>query len=334
MSPSETSPTPSADNARIADMSEGGRSGTGGPQAMQVVAAQEKKSWMYKWADTGSKLFQIAALTVAGAWAWFGFKQSVAPGLETKVGVSSELHWVAVPGTKRGTKICEASLQVKVNNPGKSPFDVAKATVTGWLVPLKENGLFPTDASDPKAVSPGKVSLLKYFYTGNGGSVSHDVADHYTEGVENTASFDLFFKYKPLTLVAFYVQIEGKRPSSYRPFLAAQVPLKDSYTYQVGSTLRRELGQSYTGAQAGFTGEGSRTTLRDSFERNASASEDAAFYPPLDLQNSFPRQVPGGFRGETMPAISMHHNGVYWCHACKQTRPPQRKPSRSSRQAG
>jgi len=200
---------------------------------MQVVAAQEKKSWIHKWADTGSKLFQIAALTVAGAWAWVGFKQTVAPGLETKVGVSSELHWVAVPGTKRGTKICEASLQVKVNNPGKSPFDVEKATVTGWLVPLKENGLFPTDASDPKAVSPGKVSLLKYFYTGNGGSVSHDVADHYTEGVENTASFDLFFKYKPLTLVAFYVQIEGKRPSSYWPFLAAQVPLKDSYTYQV-----------------------------------------------------------------------------------------------------
>ena len=233
MSPSETSPTPSADNARIADMSEGGRSGTGGPQAMQVVAAQEKKSWIHKWADTGSKLFQIAALTVAGAWAWVGFKQTVAPGLETKVGVSSELHWVAVPGTKRATKICEASLQVKVNNPGKSPFDVEKATVTGWLVPLKENGLFPTDASDPKAVSPGKVSLLKYFYTGNGGSVSHDVADHYTEGVENTASFDLFFKYKPLTLVAFYVQIEGKRPSSYWPFLAAQVPLKDSYTYQV-----------------------------------------------------------------------------------------------------
>src|SRR5207253_4255487 len=55
MSPSETSPTPSADNARIADMSEGGRSGTGGPQAMQVVAAQEKKSWIHKWADTGSK---------------------------------------------------------------------------------------------------------------------------------------------------------------------------------------------------------------------------------------------------------------------------------------
>ncbi len=142
MSPSETSPTPSADNARIADMSEGGRSGTGGPQAMQVVAAQEKKSWIHKWADTGSKLFQIAALTVAGAWAWVGFKQTVAPGLETKVGVSSELHWVAVPGTKRGTKICEASLQVKVNNPGKSPFDVEKATVTGWLVPLKENGPF------------------------------------------------------------------------------------------------------------------------------------------------------------------------------------------------
>src|SRR5437879_8490074 len=90
-------------------------------------------------------------------------KTTVAPGLETKVGVSSELHWVAVPGTKRGTKICEASLQVKVNNPGKSPFDVEKATVMGWLVPLKENGLFPTDASDPKAVSPGKVSLLKYF---------------------------------------------------------------------------------------------------------------------------------------------------------------------------
>src|SRR5947208_16656158 len=86
MSPSETSPAPSAENARIADMSEGGRSGTGGPQAMQVVAAQEKKSWIHKWADTGSKLFQIAALTVAGAWAWVGFKQTVAPGLETKVG--------------------------------------------------------------------------------------------------------------------------------------------------------------------------------------------------------------------------------------------------------
>src|SRR2546427_7010616 len=32
--------------------------------------------------------------------------------------------------------------------------------------------------------------------------------------------------------------------------------------------------------------------------------------------------------------VSMHQSGVYWCHACKQTRPPQRKPSRSSRQAG
>src|SRR5437016_12799588 len=123
MSPSETSPTPSADNARIADMSEGGRSGTGGPQAMQVVAAQEKKPWIHKWADTGGKLFQIAALTVAGAWAWVGCKRPCAPGRETKVGVSAELPCVAVPGTKRGTKICDASLQVQVNSPGKSPFD-------------------------------------------------------------------------------------------------------------------------------------------------------------------------------------------------------------------
>src|SRR5207249_1749814 len=112
------------------------------------------------------KLFQIAALTVAGAWAWVGFKQTVAPGLETKVGVSSELHWVAVPGTKRGTKICEASLQVKVNNPGKSPFDVEKATVTGWLVPLKDSYTYQVDqlcggnwdshTPEPKPASPAK----------------------------------------------------------------------------------------------------------------------------------------------------------------------------------
>src|SRR5207249_11817961 len=119
MSPSETSPTPSADNARIADISEGGRSGTGGPQAMQVVAGQEKKSWIHKWADTGRKLFQIAALSVAGAWAWVGFTQTVAPGMETKVGVTSELHWVAVPGTRRVSNICEARLQGQANIPGK-----------------------------------------------------------------------------------------------------------------------------------------------------------------------------------------------------------------------
>src|SRR2546426_6940539 len=104
MSPSETSPTPSADNARIADMSEGGRSGTGGPQAMQVVAAQEKKSWIHKWADTGSKLFQIAALTVAGAWAWVGLKQLSRQAWKTRWGSAPNSTGWPYRGLKGGLK--------------------------------------------------------------------------------------------------------------------------------------------------------------------------------------------------------------------------------------
>lgn len=200
-----------------------------------VVPPQGANSGVHKWIDTVNKLFQIVALIIAGAWAWIGFKQTIAPGLEPKLGISSDLHWATVSQatpTKTGDKICEASLQVKVNNPSKMPFDVTKTTVTGWIVPLDENGLHPTDAAEPKVLDPERVTSLKFFYEGDGPPVSADLSDHYSEGVENTASFDLFFKYSPLTIVVFNVDVEAQRPSSYWPFFSTRVPIKN-HTYQI-----------------------------------------------------------------------------------------------------
>src|SRR5438105_7750592 len=197
------------------------------PTPIRVSLIPRNKSWIHAWADTGSKLFQIAALIAAGAWAWIGFQQSVAPSLEIKMGVNSELHWAVVPGTQ----VCQASFQVKVNNAGKTPFEVEKATVTAWILDLQQNGLLPTDPSKPTLIDPANANKGEPSYNGDGGPISADVSGHYAEGVENSGAVDVFFKYQPHAIVIFLATIEGKQPSSYWPIFAREIPTQ-SYTYQ------------------------------------------------------------------------------------------------------
>jgi hypothetical protein len=227
--------------------------GRGESTAVQIAPQQEAKQTIHQWVDTINKLFQIAALIAAGAWAWIGFQQTIAPGLEPKLGISSEIHWATLqPASQHKAKqepdSCQASLQIKVNNPGKRPFEVTKAIVTAWLVPLDDKDLGP-NLAQRKVLNVDWTrdhfpvvynSDQTYFQLKDGQQVnvtdeefvSRDLKDHYSEGVENTAAYEFFFKYEPRMIVAFYVQVEGERPSSYWPFFSHPVPIAN-YTYQV-----------------------------------------------------------------------------------------------------
>jgi hypothetical protein len=211
------------------------------------------KKAVHQWVDTANKLLQIAAIVVAGCWAWIGFQQTVAPGLEPKLGISSEVHWAplqSVPSgkTTKTAEACQGSLQIKVNNPGKRAFDLAKVTIRGWLIPLDQQELQQQLAQRKilnldwvrEKVNPFYDSDLSYTHEKDGKTVdendedyvSRDLRDHYSEGVDNTASFEFIFPRDPRMIVAFYVDVEGTRPSSYWPFISHPVPT-GNYTYQV-----------------------------------------------------------------------------------------------------
>jgi hypothetical protein len=225
----------------------------GTPATPPALPVDGTKKGFHQWVDTANKLLQIVAIVIAGCWAWIGFQQTVAPGLEPKLGISSELHWASLqslPGrnARRTAENCQGSLQIKVNNPGKRAFDVTKVTIRGWLIPLDQQEL-QQQLAQRKILNldwvrtkfpPFYDSDLSYTHEKDGKSVdendedyvSWDLRDHYSEGVDNTTSFEFIFPRDPRMIVAFYVDVEGTRPSSYWPFISHPVQT-GNYTYQV-----------------------------------------------------------------------------------------------------
>src|SRR5262249_24797936 len=111
-----------------------------GPQPWQFNWPFHVGRGFHRWLDTVNKLFQIAALIVAGIWAWNVFELTVKPGLETKFPINTDVHWAKVPETD----VCQSRFEVTVKNDGQSPFDITDVTTSGWIVDLEKERLLAT----------------------------------------------------------------------------------------------------------------------------------------------------------------------------------------------
>lgn len=97
-----------------------------------------------KWAELAKTLAEIAAILVAGWWAYTRFLAGEAPSLEERGSTESTLEWV------EGDQRCTAFFGVAVKNIGKRAFDIDQTTVRVWLVtpPEPTAGITQFDPSE------------------------------------------------------------------------------------------------------------------------------------------------------------------------------------------
>lgn len=205
---------------------------------------ESARKGFHGWVDTINKLFQIAALIVAGVWGWSIFQQTVRPGLEAKFPVDTDIHWTRIPNSK----VCRAQVEITIKNQGQAPFDIDDVKLSGWIIDLEKEHLLAANPGAPAYFDPahlikkdvpscggksdaaavpesasqqvpeGAIATIAPFDAGNSESIRRDVVDHFAPGTDASSSAQFFFKEQANTLVVFRADVKGTRASSLLPF--------------------------------------------------------------------------------------------------------------------
>lgn len=162
--------------------------------------------------DTVSKVVQIAALAIAGWWAYKQFFMSVKPGLEFRGTVEANVDFnkSSDPGD------CVASLDITIKNDGVSSFDVSRILVRGWLYTSDAKLSGPTDISiakptvtTPVFVQYDRIEQEHPFYEHE--YTDQDRADnlvgHYPQGISLHQASSWIFKKSKGQRVLFKVDV-------------------------------------------------------------------------------------------------------------------------------
>lgn len=193
--------------------------------------AVQEPAPFHRWVDTINKLFQIAAIVFAGAWAIFVFLQTIAPTLELKFPFDSEIHWTKIPKTD----LCQARIEFTVKNEGQIPFEITDVTLKGSIVELNQEVLSMPSANEPFFLDPLanlQPEARPPFPLANS-ALTRDLRGHYPAGSHDTASVNYVFK-RPKNknaIVAVQADASGWMPSSLLPW--AQHKDVTNYTYAV-----------------------------------------------------------------------------------------------------
>ncbi|MGA2742562.1 MAG: hypothetical protein ABSG65_34625 [Bryobacteraceae bacterium] len=101
-----------------------------------IVLAAVYRNWIWRNTDTLTKWLQIAALIVAGYWAYTRFSIADAPSLERIVTVGGQLGRLPspIPNT------CILTYLVVVKNEGLVSFDVKSVHIRAWPFVLEKPG--------------------------------------------------------------------------------------------------------------------------------------------------------------------------------------------------
>lgn len=146
--------------------------------------------------DTISKLAQIAALAVAGWWAYDQFHRTVQPGLEFRGTVETNLDWTK----SSDPKDCLANLDISIKNDGVSSFNVSKMLVRGWLFTSDKKLQSANDRSIPKPtidrpvpVELDEIEQGEPFYVREYTQEGDSLNGHYPPGVSFHESYNFVF---------------------------------------------------------------------------------------------------------------------------------------------
>jgi hypothetical protein len=80
--------------------------------------------------DIFKGLVEVAAIVLAGWWAYDKFFKTEAPSIGRRIRMESELIW-----TDKTPSLCLAEVKVKVTNIGKADLEVKSARLQAWRVP-------------------------------------------------------------------------------------------------------------------------------------------------------------------------------------------------------
>jgi len=157
------------------------------------------------WTDSLSHIAQILALILAGIWTYKSFWQTDKPSLEPHLTSTADISWNRIPASKG---VCEAVLDVTLENIGKRSVDVTQMRIKGWLVDS------PRPVDDKPLFSPyDDVMKGQQFFdqTFTGGYL----IDHYPPGVKVEDSFTWYFKEKQAKSAFWQVTFTTKETVRY-----------------------------------------------------------------------------------------------------------------------
>lgn len=72
---------------------------------------------------------QVAALVIAGIWAYYIFGQKEAPSLEPMADIKSDISW----HDSADTSFCRGIFKVTMQNTGNSTFEITKVHMKAWM---------------------------------------------------------------------------------------------------------------------------------------------------------------------------------------------------------
>jgi hypothetical protein len=139
------------------------------------------------WTDSLSHIAQVLALILAGFWTYKSFWETERPSLEAHLTSTSDISWNKIPNSKG---VCEAVLDVTLENIGKRSVDVTQMRIKGWLIDaprtVGENPVFFPDDE----IMKGHPFFDQVF-------TSAYLIAHYPPGVKIGDSFTWYFKEQP-----------------------------------------------------------------------------------------------------------------------------------------
>lgn len=162
--------------------------------ADDVSDRREPKWWLY--VKMFKTVLEIAAIILAGIWAWFTFTEDTAPSLDKLVDVSSTLGF-----NHHTANDCEAEYTVTFHNLSKRKITVAKARVRAYYVKKQEA---PTDATPIIYFSPLENVEAVEFDSEKVGQPGLDrLTGAYGPGEADTEGFTFFVRQLPGKRILF-----------------------------------------------------------------------------------------------------------------------------------
>jgi len=137
---------------------------------------------------------QIAALVVAGIWAYYIFGQKEAPSLEPMADIKGNISW----HDSADTNFCRGIYTVTLQNTGNSTFEITKVHMKAWMFkrisdPNKEVQFLSLE----EIRKNGKMVFEKKYESNNDNNNSRqfpNFIDQYPPGFAFTESYDWVVK--------------------------------------------------------------------------------------------------------------------------------------------
>jgi hypothetical protein len=210
------------------------------PVALPPAIPAGPSERLYRWVDVANKIFQIAAIFIAGLWGGILFEETSAPELEPKLSVDTEVSWQPIGGTD----VCQANFVVTVKNPGRRPIEITTANlgirVHNLLKIDPKTGkpfFFPDLQEIPTLIDAGKLDAIDPppgISRSDVELLNDDIVGRYPPGLENSSSQVFFFKKFENALAMIQVNVDG--------FSRGVLPFSKKEVHNYGYVIARVCG--------------------------------------------------------------------------------------------